>query len=156
MLSVAILCVIVALLLVHHSKSKFKQFSSPGFCLPILGHFHIFLLDSKIRTDPLNGIWDLYKRHQKSGMMHMKTLSLDTVWIGDFDTIKHLFNRSEVTGRLNDRQAHYSIMRSSNLAKNQIFVTFFGFSVKFFKKYQSLLFIIGHSLYIFNILSTLP
>ena len=102
MLIPAILFVIIMLLFYYSSQSKFNQFSSP-FCLPILGHLHIFLIDKKIRSDPLNGIWELYKKYQKDGMMYIKTLSLNSVWIGDFDTIKYLFNSNEVTGRLNSK-----------------------------------------------------
>ena len=36
-------------------------------------------------------------------MMYIKTLSLNSIWIGDFDTIKYLFNSNEVTGRLNSK-----------------------------------------------------
>ena len=104
-----ILGLIVAWLLFNHSKSKFKRFSSPGICLPILGHFHHFILDDKIRSDPSNGIWDLYKRYQKNGIMYMKTLTLNTVWIGDFDIIKYLFNRQDVTGRMNSQMMELAL-----------------------------------------------
>ena len=103
MLILAILSVIIIIILFYYSsQSKFNKFSSP-FCLPILGHLHLFLINKKIRSDPVNGIWELYKEYQKEGMMYIKTLSLNSVWIGDFDTIKYLFNSNEVTGRLNSK-----------------------------------------------------
>ena len=102
MLILAILFVITMLLFYYSSQSKFNKFSSP-FCLPILGHLHIFLINKKVRSDPVNGIWELYKKYQKEGMMYIKTLSLNSVWIGDFDTIKCLFNNNDVTGRLNSK-----------------------------------------------------
>ena len=104
MIVAVILCLLIAWLLFCHSQSKFKRFASPGICLPIVGHFYHFLFDDKIRSDPTNGIWDMYKRYQKDGLLYMKTLNIDTLWIGDFDTIKYLFSRQDVTGRLNSRQ----------------------------------------------------
>ena len=45
----------------------------------------------------------MYKRYQKDGLLYMKTLNLDTLWIGDFETIKYLFSRLDVTGRMTSK-----------------------------------------------------
>ena len=74
--------------------------ASPGPCLPVLGHSYL-LFKKSVLEDPANGIWKLYRNHNRDGILHMNTFSLNTVWIGDYKKIKYLFNLPEVTARLN-------------------------------------------------------
>ena len=45
-------------------------------------------------------MWRLYQQHQRDGLMHMNMFGLNTVLIGDFDTLKQVFSLSETTNRL--------------------------------------------------------
>ena len=45
-------------------------------------------------------MWRLYRQHQRDGLMHMNVFGLNTVLIGDFDTLKQVFSLNETTNRL--------------------------------------------------------
>ena len=45
-------------------------------------------------------MWRLYRQHQRDGLLHMNMFGLNTVLIGDFDTLKQVFSLSETTNRL--------------------------------------------------------
>ena len=98
---IAFLCVCCgAVFFLKLSKSKYRKLASPGPCLPVLGHSYL-LFKKSVLEDPANGIWKLYRNHNRDGILHMNTFSLNTVWIGDYKKIKYLFNLPEVTARLN-------------------------------------------------------
>ena len=69
-----------------------------GICLPLIGHVYKF--DSKTAQDPVGGLWRLYKKYQKDGMLHMNTFGLNIVFIGDFKTLKYVYNHPDVQDRL--------------------------------------------------------
>ena len=48
----------------------------------------------------MGALWRMYKKHQKDGLMHMNTFGLNTVFIGDFETLKYVFSHPETTNRL--------------------------------------------------------
>ena len=56
--------------------------------------------DSDAGTDQVGAMWRLYRQHQRDGLMHMNVFGLNTVLIGDFDTLKQVFSLSETTNRL--------------------------------------------------------
>ena len=80
-------------------NSKYKHLSSPGLCLPFIGHAHK-LATKEFKQDPLNAILKLYKANQKNGVMYLNTFGRDQVWIGDFNAIKYIFNHQHGNGRL--------------------------------------------------------
>ena len=65
--------------------------------------------------DPVNRLWDLYKRHSRGGLLRIKAFTLEVVgaknclvnmqslkvYIGDFKTLKEVFNHPDVQGRAN-------------------------------------------------------
>ena len=91
-------CVIVGWLYLKWSASKYRHLSSPGPCLPIIGHSYK-LFSKAVLADPATGMWDLYRKHNKDGIMYMNTFSIDTVMVGDFHTLKTIFNNPDATGR---------------------------------------------------------
>ena len=87
---------------------RYRQFPTPGLCLPIVGHSYKLLTKANI-NDPINGLWTLYKQHQRDGMLFLNTFTLDNVWIGDYDTLKYVFNLPEATKRLDNLKLSLSI-----------------------------------------------
>ena len=83
------------------SKWKYKHLPSPGLCLPVIGHSYK-MMNRTVLKDLTNGIWGIYRKYQRNGLLYINTLSLDCLWIGDFDTLKHVFNLPEVQKRLDD------------------------------------------------------
>ena len=83
------------------SKWKYKNLPSPGFSLPVIGHSYK-MMNKTVLKDLTNGIWGIYRKYQRNGLLYINTLSLNCLWIGDFDTLKHVFNLPEVQKRLDD------------------------------------------------------
>ena len=54
-----------------------------------------------MKDDAGNGFWEMYKKYNKNGMMHLNLFTLKMIFVGDLKTVKYLFNLPEVTGRLN-------------------------------------------------------
>jgi len=81
----------VVLLAIHYYSraKKYLQLPSPGPPLPVIGHVHKFVT-KKWKEDPVNGMVALYRKHQKSGMMWIRSFNIDFVFLGDFDTLNYL------------------------------------------------------------------
>ena len=117
---------------------------SPGPTIPLLGHFHYLLtgwvfifqpdswvvweapnlqdnddllLNCTFRNgikDPVNRLWDLYKRHNRGGLLRIRAFNIELVgiilntsrafsslkvYIGDFKMLKEVFNNPDAQGR---------------------------------------------------------
>ena len=99
-----LLTFIVLLLTLYCYKTstwKYKNLPSPGFSLPVIGHSYK-MMNKTVLKDLTNGIWGIYRKYQRNGLLYINTLSLNCLWIGDFDTLKHVFNLPEVQKRLDD------------------------------------------------------
>ena len=83
------------------SRWKYKNLPSPGPSLPVIGHSYKMMTRTVLK-DLTNGIWEIYRKYQKNGILYINTLSLNCLWIGDFETLKHVFNLPEVQKRLDD------------------------------------------------------
>ena len=83
------------------SKWRYKNLPSPGLPLPVIGHSYK-MMNRTVLKDMTNGIWEIYRKYQRNGLLYINTLSLNCLWIGDFDTVKHVFNLPEVQKRLDD------------------------------------------------------
>ena len=81
---------------------KYQGFASPGLCLPLLGHSYKFTT-KRFRSDPVNEIWRIYRKYQKEGIMYFKMFNQDTVWVGDFNIVKYIFNHSHGNGRFDEK-----------------------------------------------------
>jgi len=77
---------------------RYKTFTSPGLCLPFIGHSYK-LMNKVIKNDPVNGIWNLYRSHQRDGMLYFKSFGFNNIWIGDFKTVKYIFNHADGNSR---------------------------------------------------------
>jgi len=94
-----VITIVVLLLSIFVKRRwKFRFIPSPGVCLPLIGHVYKF--DSKTAEDPVGGLWRLYRKYQKDGMLHMNTFGLNVVFIGDFETLKYVYNHPNVQDRL--------------------------------------------------------
>ena len=82
-------------MLVRVWRKEYNNLPSPGLCLPFLGHYTIFLET----TEPLKRVWNLYKKYSQKGLMLMTVLGQNMVIVGDFDTLKQLFNNPDVQNR---------------------------------------------------------
>jgi len=91
----------LVLLVTYYFISNRKYFSlpSPGLCLPVVGHVYK-LMTEEGKKDPVMFLWNLYKKHQRNGMMHLRSFNLDLVFVGDFDTLKYIFNHPDCQGRV--------------------------------------------------------
>ena len=99
MLLVTFLLILVLYFCQKWYCSKYRHLSSPGVCLPILGHVYK-MRTKEFKEDPVHEIWRMYKQYQKNGMLYFKQFGINTLWIGDFDTIKYIFNHADGNGRL--------------------------------------------------------
>ena len=80
------------------SETLFNLMHVSGKCLPLIGHVYKF--DSETAKDPVGGLWRLYRKYQKDGMLHLNTFGLNVVFIGDFETLKYVYNHPDVQDRL--------------------------------------------------------
>lgn len=54
----------------------------------------------------------MYKKYQRHGMLYFKQFGIDTLWIGDFDTVKYIFNHADGNGRLS-KSVHEGFFKAS-------------------------------------------
>jgi len=95
--TVCILCVTFY----FSSNRKYFILPSPGLCLPVVGHVYK-LMGEEGQRDPVNFLWSLYKKHEKNGMMFLRSFNLNLMFVGDFDTVKYIFNHPNCQERVND------------------------------------------------------
>ena len=79
-------------------RNAWSHLPSPGLLVPCLGHLSV-LRDTK---DPVNFMWNLYNKFSQKGLLYVKIFNLNTVLVGDFDTLKYLFNHPDVQNRASD------------------------------------------------------
>ena len=77
-------------------RNAWSHLPSPGYPLPFLGHLDVLFNT----TDPVNYMWGLYNKFSQKGLLYTKILNLNTVLVGDFDTLKYLFNHPDVQNRM--------------------------------------------------------
>merc|ERR1712064_153227 len=96
-----LLIVVIVLLITRHflKEWKYYQLPSPGLQLPIIGHLYL-LMGGKAAEGPVNAMWDLYKKYQKNGMMFLRLFKMNMMLVGDYDTLKEIYNNPNVQGRL--------------------------------------------------------
>ena len=87
---------LVVVYISHHVTRVWRHLSlpSPGFPLPIIGHVHL-LMSRESKEDPVNFLWNLWKKHQRNGLMYLKSFNLNLVFVGDYDTVKFLYNHPD-------------------------------------------------------------
>ena len=49
------------------------------------------------------GLGDMFRKQQRTGVMWTRNCNMDILWVGDFDTLHHLFNHPQVQNRMNPR-----------------------------------------------------
>ena len=93
-------CLPLLLLLALHllGTHRFLPLPSAGPCLPFIGHLHL-LSSREGREDPVNHLWKLYQKHSRAGMLWTRLLNQDILHVGDFDTIKYIFNHPDAQDR---------------------------------------------------------
>ena len=97
---IAVICLIITYLVLKHFRSKYRNLKSPGISLPIIGHSYKLFSKSAL-SNPSVAIWEIYKKYHRNGVLYMNTFSINSVWIGDFETLKYLFNHQATIPRLN-------------------------------------------------------
>merc|ERR1711988_575401 len=109
-MSALILAIAVLLLTYYFLKpTRHSSLPSPGLALPIVGHVYK-LVTQEAREDPVNFVWNLYKKYQRNGLMYLRSFNLDIVFVGDFEAVKYLFNHPDAQLRfLNDNMRNNSI-----------------------------------------------
>ena len=58
------------------------------------------MFTKQFKEDASNAFWDMYKKYNRNGIMHLNSFSMDLIFVGDFKTVKYLFNLPEVTARM--------------------------------------------------------
>ena len=98
--------------MIHHwlSLRKLLNLPSPGICLPVFGHFYLFM-NSSARKDPVGCLSKLWKTHQKGGVLWFRRLAADILLVGDLNVAKQLFNHPSMQGR----SVHNSAMKNQFL-----------------------------------------
>ena len=99
-----VLCCLLFILTFYCFKTrswKYRDLPSPGVCLPFIGHSYT-MMNKAVLEDLTNGIWNIYRKYQRHGILYINTFSLNSLWIGDFHTLKYVFNLPEVQKRLDD------------------------------------------------------
>merc|ERR1719348_1897467 len=96
----ALICLLLAIAVYRSSKSKYRNLKSPGISLPIIGHSYKMFSNGAIK-DATNTIWEIYKKYNRNGILYMNTFSINSVWVGDLETLKYIFNHSSSIPRLN-------------------------------------------------------
>ena len=86
------------LLLIYRTDRRPSALPSPGPCLPFLGHLPQLITGGGL-TDPVNRLWKLYRQHSKKGILRVRAFTIEQVFIGDFATIKEVFNHPDVQAR---------------------------------------------------------
>ena len=101
-MEILILCLILAFICIFKkfSKSKYGHLGTPGICLPIVGHSYK-LFSKSSNNNPAASMWEIYQKYNNNGILYFKTLSINSVWIGDFDSMRYLFNHPDATRRMN-------------------------------------------------------
>jgi len=97
---------LILLWMIQHwlSLRKHSKLPSPGVCLPVLGHFYLFLNDSA-RQDPVSALSRLWRTHQKGGILWFRRFAHDILLVGDLKLAKQLFNHPDMQGRSNHNSA---------------------------------------------------
>merc|ERR1712212_90334 len=57
----------------------------------------------RMLADPINGLWEMFRKHQRNGVMWTRNFNMDILWIGDFETLHFLFNHPQVHDRFSPR-----------------------------------------------------
>ena len=98
--------------MIHHwlSLRKLLNLPSPGICLPVFGHFYLFM-NNKARQDPVGCLSKLWKTHQKGGVLWFRRFASDILLVGDLNVAKQLFNHPDMQGR----SVHNSTMKNQFL-----------------------------------------
>ena len=69
--------------MIHHwlSLRKLLNLPTPGICLPVFGHFYLFM-NNKARQDPVGCLSKLWKTHQKGGVLWFRRFASDILLVG--------------------------------------------------------------------------
>ena len=86
---------VLGLTLYIRNQWKYMSLGSPGLALPILGHFHILATSKTAATDPVGFMWNLWKTKSRNGIMYLKIFSMRMVQVGDFETLKQIYNHPD-------------------------------------------------------------
>ena len=98
------LLVVVVVLALTHYLMKWRPYlalPAPGFPLPVIGHLHL-LMSRESKNDPVNFLWKLWQKHQRHGVMYLRTFKLNLVLVGEFEALKYLYTHPEVQLRMSD------------------------------------------------------
>merc|ERR1711997_266910 len=101
MLLLAVAVLVLALTYHLLKTKKYRSLPSPGLALPLVGHVYK-LFTAEAQKDPINFLWKLYKKHQRNGLMHLNSFGMNLVFVGDFETLKYLFNHPDVQLRFSN------------------------------------------------------
>ena len=72
------LITVIALVMVNHMLSNVPWFRlpNPGICFPLVGHIHKIFTKEMV-ADPVKGLRDMYRKHQRNGVMWTRNFNMD-------------------------------------------------------------------------------
>ena len=89
----------------------------------------IKMVDKASLADPQASMWNMYKQHQKGGLLFLRFgpslnklprfMNFDSVFVGDFETLRHLFSLPEMQDRSNNHIIKDLSMEERNVRHNK-------------------------------------
>jgi len=109
---------VMVLVLINYifSNLAWYRLPNPGICLPFLGHIHKFFTKGMLE-DPINGLLVMFRKHQRNGVMWTRSFNLDILWVGDFETLRYVFNHPQIQDR--NGKFHATVEMERNLKTGQ-------------------------------------
>ena len=94
--------IVLALVRFMSSNLPWTRLPNPGICFPFFGHLQKFFTKEMV-DNPIKGLCDMYRKHQRNGVVWRRNFNMDILWVGDFDTLHYLFNHPQVQSRMNPK-----------------------------------------------------
>jgi len=80
-----------------NSARKYAGIPTPKYRLPFLGHIEVFMGG---KANPVNVMWNLYKKYSRGGIMRIEIFGFTNVLVGDFEALKYIFNHPSAQNRI--------------------------------------------------------
>ncbi|XP_023320166.1 cytochrome P450 2J6 [Eurytemora carolleeae] len=91
-----ILCILVCVYLDYSAKYRWLRLPGPWFYVPYLGHLELLLN----LGNPVKNILSLYNKYNQGGVCYTSLINQNNLLVGDYNTLKFLFNHPHVQNRV--------------------------------------------------------
>ena len=117
----SLLVLLVVLLVTRYVLKRWKYFwlPSPGLELPVIGHTHL-LMSQEAKRDQVGFMVKTWRKFQKNGMMFLRSFSLNLMVVGDFDTLKYIYNHPDVQARMTGTGMEWASIEDRKIKSKEI------------------------------------